>query len=127
MLEWMGGQSMHTKTMLIDGSTSIVGSYNLDLRSTYLDTEFMLVIDSPAVNEQLREHFEQMARARRLIQDTCVREPVENGLLFEQPAVKKHLNSSARLQDLAQRAKGARKRGFARVTGVVFWPLRYLM
>ena len=64
---------MHTKTMLIDGSTSIVGSYNLDLRSTYLDTELMLVIDSPA-----------------------------------------------RLQDLAQRAKGACKRGFARVTGVVF-------
>lgn len=80
VLEWMGGQSVHTKTMLIDGSTSIVGSYNLDLRSTYLDTELMLVIDSPA-----------------------------------------------RLQDLAQRAKEACKRGFARVTGVVFWPLRYLM
>ena len=87
----------------------------------------MLVIDSTAVNEQLRDHFEQMARASRLIQGACVREPVEDGLLFEQPAVSKHLSSSARLQNLAQRAKGACKRGFARVTGVVFWPLRYLM
>ena len=127
VLEWMGGQSMHTKTMLIDDSTSIVGSYNLDLRSTYLDTELMLVIDSTAVNEQLCAHFEQMARASRLIQGACVREPVEDGLLFEQPAVRKHFGSSARLQDLVRRAKGACKRGFARVTGVVFWPLRYLM
>ena len=37
----MAGQSLHTKTVLIDDETSIVGSYNLDLRSTYLDTELI--------------------------------------------------------------------------------------
>lgn len=42
----MAGQSLHTKTVLIDDETSIVGSYNLDLRSTYLDTELMLLVKS---------------------------------------------------------------------------------
>ena len=41
------GQSLHTKTILVDDHISMIGSYNLDLRSTYLDTELMLVIDSP--------------------------------------------------------------------------------
>lgn len=39
------GQSLHTKTILVDDHISMIGSYNLDLRSTYLDTELMLVID----------------------------------------------------------------------------------
>ncbi len=49
------GQSLHTKTILVDDRISIVGSYNFDIRSTYLDTELMLVIDSPALNQSLRE------------------------------------------------------------------------
>lgn len=51
----MAGQSLHTKTVLIDDETSIVGSYNLDLRSTYLDTELMLLVKSKELNRQLRE------------------------------------------------------------------------
>ena len=51
----MAGQSLHTKTVLIDDETSIVGSYNLDLRSTYLDTELMLLVKSKELNKQLRE------------------------------------------------------------------------
>ena len=31
------GQSLHTKTILVDDHISMIGSYNLDLRSTYLD------------------------------------------------------------------------------------------
>ena len=50
----MAGQSLHTKTVLIDDETSIVGSYNLDLRSTYLDTELMLLVKSKELNKQLR-------------------------------------------------------------------------
>lgn len=49
------GQSLHTKTILVDDRISIVGSYNFDIRSTYLDTELMLVIDSPELNQSLRE------------------------------------------------------------------------
>ena len=51
--ECLAGQSVHTKTILVDQDISIVGSYNLDMRSTYLDTEMMLVIKSRKLNEQL--------------------------------------------------------------------------
>lgn len=52
--ELIGQNSSHTKTILIDARMSIVGSYNLDMRSTYLDTEMMLAVDCPALNEALR-------------------------------------------------------------------------
>lgn len=66
-VEWMGGQSMHTKTILIDDSISVVGSFNLDVRSTYLDTELMLVIDCPALNQQLRSDFDSMVEQSRTV------------------------------------------------------------
>lgn len=53
--EFLGEASNHTKTILIDDRISIVGSYNLDMRSTYLDTEMMLVVDSPELNAVLRQ------------------------------------------------------------------------
>ena len=46
--------STRIKAVLVDDDISIVGSYNLDMRSTYLDTELMLVIESPELNEQIR-------------------------------------------------------------------------
>lgn len=58
------GHSAHTKTLLIDDDISIVGSYNLDMRSTYLDTEMMLMVDCPELNAQLRA--EAMAGAARI-------------------------------------------------------------
>ena len=53
--ELMNEHAVHTKTVLIDDNISIVGSYNLDMRSTYLDTELMLVIDSEELNTHIRE------------------------------------------------------------------------
>lgn len=53
--EWAGEQSLHTKTVLLDDRISVVGSYNLDIRSTFLDTETMLVIDCAELNGMLRE------------------------------------------------------------------------
>lgn len=55
----MGGHSCHTKAVLIDDRMSIVGSYNLDMRSTYQDTELMLAIDSPKLNSMIREEAER--------------------------------------------------------------------
>ena len=52
--ELMNEHAVHTKAVLIDDDISIVGSYNLDIRSTYLDTELMLVIESSELNEQIR-------------------------------------------------------------------------
>ncbi len=61
--EFLGDHYRHTKTVLIDDRLSIVGSFNWDMRSAYLDTELMLVVDSEAFNEELRtkalEHQEQ--------------------------------------------------------------------
>ena len=53
--ELLGSDSSHTKTILYDDSLSLVGSYNLDMRSTYLDTELMLAIESKELNESLRK------------------------------------------------------------------------
>ena len=51
---------MHTKTILIDDRISIIGSFNWDMRSAYLDTEMMLLIDCPALNAILRDEAQQM-------------------------------------------------------------------
>ena len=53
--ELMNDYPVHTKAVLIDNRLSVVGSYNLDMRSTYLDTELMLVIDSEKLSEQIYE------------------------------------------------------------------------
>ena len=51
--EYEGGYSYHGKSVLIDDDISVVGSFNIDMRSVYLDTELMLVIDSKEINERL--------------------------------------------------------------------------
>ena len=53
--ELMNEHAVHTKAALIDDRLSVVGSYNLDMRSTYLDTELMLVIDSQELNDQIQK------------------------------------------------------------------------
>mgnify|MGYP000146392303 FL=1 len=57
--EYLGPHSNHTKAVLIDDRLSIVGSYNLDMRSTYQDTELMLAIDSEALSAELREEIDR--------------------------------------------------------------------
>ena len=64
--EWLGGQSLHTKTVLIDDNLSVIGSFNLDMRSTYLDTELMVVVDCPQLNAELRQGFDAMAKQSRI-------------------------------------------------------------
>ena len=56
--EYEGGVSYHGKSISIGNRLSIIGSFNMDMRSVYLDTELMLVIDSEAVNEQLKENMQ---------------------------------------------------------------------
>lgn len=54
--EYEGGVSYHGKSISVGDRLSIIGSFNMDMRSVYLDTELMLVIDSKEVNRQLREN-----------------------------------------------------------------------
>lgn len=59
ILEYDGGVSYHGKCFTMDDRISGVGSFNWDMRSAYLDTELMLVIDSVPLNQQLREEMER--------------------------------------------------------------------
>ena len=56
--------------MLIDDHLSLVGSFNFDMRSAYLDTELMLLIDSPELNGHLRSMAQDnMAQSRHVFPD----------------------------------------------------------
>ncbi len=55
----MGEHSSHTKALLIDDEMNLVGSYNMDMRSTYQDTELMLAVDSKELNKQMRQEVEE--------------------------------------------------------------------
>lgn len=58
VLEYNGGISYHAKSMTIDDDISIVGSFNMDYKSMYHDTELMLVIDSEELNASLKKSHE---------------------------------------------------------------------
>ena len=84
--EYAGAQALHTKLILIGEDVSVVGSCNFDMRSVYLDTEMMLVIDSPELNAVLRAQARGLqAESRCVSPDGTVTEgeayqPIEQGL-----------------------------------------------
>ena len=66
--EYDGGTSYHGKSLVIDGRLSLIGSYNLDLRSTYMDTELLLAIESPDLAKELTGYMDQYHKdCRRLL------------------------------------------------------------
>ena len=56
ILEYDQGVSYHGKCFAIGDDLSAIGSFNWDMRSAYLDTELMLIADSPELNKQMREY-----------------------------------------------------------------------
>lgn len=60
--EYLKDQAVHTKTVLVGENISIVGSCNFDMRSIYLDTEMMLVIDSKELNANIRQQIEGLKK-----------------------------------------------------------------
>ena len=56
--EYEGGVSYHGKSVTIDDDLAIVGSFNMDMRSAYLDTEIMLVVHSREVTAQLNDYMD---------------------------------------------------------------------
>lgn len=68
--EYDGGTSYHGKSLVIDEKLSLIGSYNLDLRSTYMDTELLLAIESPDLAKELTGYMDQYHKdCRRLLAD----------------------------------------------------------
>ena len=63
--EYSGRHSLHTKTILIDRRICISGSFNVDMRSAYLDTELMLLIESLELVKQLEEIAEEIEKSSR--------------------------------------------------------------
>ncbi len=68
--EFRGPESMHAKSAVIDATTSIVGTFNLDPRSEYLNTELAVVANDAALSEQLRASMDaHLSKAFRIGSD----------------------------------------------------------
>ncbi len=98
--------SSHAKTVLIDNNLSLVGSFNFDIRSAYLNTELMLVIDCPQLNEQLRS----TAQAQK---DASLHLP-PHGEPAEGP-------------DYVRREMSFSKRMLYELLKIIVWPVRHLI
>ena len=65
--EYLGNQAMHTKAVLAGENICLIGSCNTDMRSVYLDTELMLKIDCPELNQCIRAQVEEMKKESRMV------------------------------------------------------------
>lgn len=104
--EYNGGESYHGKSIVIDDDLSIVGSFNWDMRSAYLDTELMLVVDSAGLNAELRGYMEEIQNGSLLCLDKNTYE--------ENPAVT--------VPEIT-----GKKSILLKVLRVVTWPIRFLL
>jgi putative cardiolipin synthase len=82
---------LHSKTSVIDGRYIFVGSMNLDPRSSNINTEMGVFVDSPELAADLvaiilRDMSPQNAWQVRLDEDDNVYWEDSNGILTEQPA-----------------------------------------
>lgn len=55
------GASLHTKALVVDDRRGFVGSFNLDPRSAYLNTEMGVLFDDPVLGAQLRAEYLRLA------------------------------------------------------------------
>lgn len=58
LYEYQGPKSIHSKTYIIDDYISVIGSFNFDARSSYINTESMVVIYSERFAEHLKENIQ---------------------------------------------------------------------
>lgn len=54
IVEYQGPESSHAKSSIFDEKNSVIGTFNIDPRSTYINTESMLIIESPDFAEYLK-------------------------------------------------------------------------
>ena len=78
-----GGSFVHSKAMLIDGVTAIMGSSNCDSRSFRLNYELDFVAQSDAFGEQLGEHFANGFKSSTEITTTTIAEKKLYSVLLE--------------------------------------------
>ena len=74
--EYDGGVSTHGKSVAIDDNIAIVGSFNFDMRSTYMNTELMVVIHSEELTQDLKSNMDYMEKdCRRVIDEKSYETP----------------------------------------------------
>lgn len=105
LYEYMGRHSTHGKSLIIDDDIAIVGSYNFDCRSTYVDTETMLVVHGQEITKQLEEDF--------------------NGLKERSLQVKKD-GSYQKNKNVKESTMDGRKQGMIKVLSYIIQAFRYL-
>ncbi len=54
LYEYLGPNYLHAKCAVIDDSLALVGSYNMDPRSAYLNTELVFILDDKRVAKELK-------------------------------------------------------------------------
>lgn len=55
------GASLHTKAYSVDDRRGFIGSFNLDARSAYLNTEMGVMFDDPAMASAVRDEFSRLS------------------------------------------------------------------
>lgn len=58
-LEYAPIFGLHSKTMVVDGHTTVIGTFNLDPRSANLNTECVTVMRSPKLAQQVLAHINE--------------------------------------------------------------------
>lgn len=69
ILEYEAGVSYHGKCFIMDHDITGIGSFNWDMRSTYMDTEMMLIIHSEELNEDMRREMERYEKETLTVLD----------------------------------------------------------
>ena len=106
LYEYDGGISTHGKSFTLGDDIAAVGSYNFDLRSTYLDTELMLVIKSEGLTKELKGHFADIRGDCRKVVNATEYETPSHIEVAEIPGWKKIV---------------------MKITGIVMAPFRFLI
>ena len=83
LLEYNGGISYHGKVLTMGDRLSVVGSFNMDMRSAYLDTELMLVIDSEAVNATLQKEMDDYESKAAVVDTVDTYKEVPEGMTMK--------------------------------------------
>lgn len=104
--EYDGGKSSHGKSVMIDNDISVIGSFNFDMRSAYVDTELMFVIYGEEFTEILDGYLKDMEQDSRLV--------LSPGEYEDNPS---HIP-----QEISDT-----KRGFYKAFGWIMKPFRYLL
>lgn len=89
LYEYDGGYSSHGKTIVIDEEISLIGSFNMDLRSVYMDTELMLAVKSKGLAAELTGYMDEMEKDCRKVLSATEYETPEHIKVEKIPAWKK--------------------------------------